>query len=622
MNYTLKSILGEGGMAIVHLAEDHKFHTEVAVKMLKKEFVSNENIKKRFLAEARSMFRMSHPHVIRVSDLIDEGDTVAFVMEYVEGETLKEYLERKGKLTDTEVREIFSQMLDAVGYVHEQKLVHRDIKPSNFMIDKYGKIKLMDFGIAKTVDSTAAEYTQTGTGMQMGTPMYMSPEQITETKSVTAQSDIYSLGVVLWQMVTGKKPYDTKTLSNFQLQLKIVQEPLEATNSDWDRIIQKATAKNVLHRYNNCKELKQELLSPPTSLIDEAELTKIDEEKTKIVLEDVLIKNHKIQIESSSKISIGEGLDLNSHNSKRKSTKYIALAVSVVFCILILVAFGWNSGSTEVELSKSNMYLFRGDSTLIPTPKKIEMPNFNGYNLTTESTDLISLSQISSTSNEITDEENWFNQNNLRLPTYTVYNEFRNEKGNVPENVPKNINGLRITDGFNYDDADIYFYGENFGEKNLVIITDKEKNGIKHCLDFSNFNYSSKTANGEEDYVYQSVNWAVIENDILYISHGHFTYSSSSFGQNAYISAINLNDYKIIWTTQPLSCNSTFSLIGNAIVSGYGFTAEPDYLYVIDKLNGVRVQQISLTSGPEYIIRQNNNLFVRTYNKNYVFAIN
>ena len=259
MNYTLKSKLGEGGMATVHLAEDHKFHTEVAVKMLKKEFVNNENIKKRFLAEARSMFRMSHPHVIRVSDLIDEGDTVAFVMEYVAGETLKEHLDRKGALPDNEIRDIFSQMLDAVGYVHEQKMVHRDIKPSNFMIDKKGKVKLMDFGIAKNTDQNAAEYTQTGTGMMMGTPMYMSPEQITETKSVTAQSDIYSLGIVLWQMVAGKKPYDTKTLSNFQLQIKIVQEPLEVTNTDWDRIIQKATEKEMEKRFQDCLDFGNNL---------------------------------------------------------------------------------------------------------------------------------------------------------------------------------------------------------------------------------------------------------------------------------------------------------------------------------------------------------------------------
>ncbi len=147
-------------------------------------------------------------------------------------------------------------MLEAVGYVHDKKLVHRDIKPSNFMIDDEGKIKLMDFGIAKNTDATSAEYTQTSTGIQMGTPMYMSPEQITETKSVTTQSDIYSLGVVLWQLVTGKKPYDMKTMSNFQLQTKIVNEPLAMSNTIWDDLIQRATEKDIMSRFNNCLELQ------------------------------------------------------------------------------------------------------------------------------------------------------------------------------------------------------------------------------------------------------------------------------------------------------------------------------------------------------------------------------
>jgi len=328
-------------MAIVHLAEDHKFHTEVAVKMLKKEFVSNENIKKRFLSEARSMFRMSHPHVIRVSDLIEEGDTVAFVMEYVEGETLKEYLERKGKLTDTEIREIFSQMLDAVGYVHEQKLVHRDIKPSNFMIDKRGKVKLMDFGIAKSLDPKAAEYTQTGTGMQMGTPMYMSPEQITETKSVTAQSDIYSLGVVLWQMVTGKKPYDTKTLSNFQLQLKIVQEPLEATNSDWDRIIQKATAKNVMSRYNSSVELKQDSFAPSTAKVEDSDYTQIEVKSTEEVKERIPIEEPQITSKAPPIKSnpVGAGTQkVNSNSALYLSVGlFIGLGVVILFSILFVL---------------------------------------------------------------------------------------------------------------------------------------------------------------------------------------------------------------------------------------------------------------------------------------------
>ena len=198
------------------------------------------------------MFRMSHPNIIKVTDLIDDGETVAFVMEYVEGETLKEYIERKGKLSDEEIKSFFSQMLDAVGYVHEQNLVHRDIKPSNFMIDTKSKVKLMDFGIAKHTVTGSGEYTQTGTGMQMGTPMYMSPEQIKSTKEVTFTSDIYSLGVVLWQMVTGKKPYDTNTLSSFELQLKIVQEVLPKTNTQWDVIITQSTAKNIEDRYRSC----------------------------------------------------------------------------------------------------------------------------------------------------------------------------------------------------------------------------------------------------------------------------------------------------------------------------------------------------------------------------------
>jgi TonB family protein len=127
------------------------------------------------------------------------------------------------------------------------------------MIDREGKVKLMDFGIAKTLDASSSEYTQTGTGAQMGTPMYMSPEQITETKSVTAQSDIYSLGVVLWQMVTGQKPYDTKTLSRFQLESKIVNEPLPSTRNTWDAVISKATAKQTQARYISAAEFSKAL---------------------------------------------------------------------------------------------------------------------------------------------------------------------------------------------------------------------------------------------------------------------------------------------------------------------------------------------------------------------------
>ena len=133
-NYEIKRVLGEGGMATVYLAHNIKFGTNVALKLLKKEFIHNSNIRARFIAEARNMFRMSHPQIIKVTDLIDDGDTVAFVMEYIEGETLKDYLDKKGKLNEEEIGGLLEQMLSALEYAHEQGLVHRDIKPSNFMV--------------------------------------------------------------------------------------------------------------------------------------------------------------------------------------------------------------------------------------------------------------------------------------------------------------------------------------------------------------------------------------------------------------------------------------------------------------------------------------------------------
>jgi serine/threonine protein kinase len=287
-NYRIKSELGQGGMATVYLAHDNKFDTNVAIKVLRKEYVQNENIRKRFLAEARNMFKMSHPNIIKVTDLIEEDETVAFVMEYVDGETLKEYIDRKGKLSDLEINSLFAQILNALDYVHKQQLVHRDIKPSNFMINHDLQIKLMDFGIAKTSDVSSNEYTQTGTGVQMGTPIYMSPEQITETKTVTAQSDIYSLGVVLWQMITGQKPYHTNTLSTFQLQTKIVNEKLPKTYSVFDDIIQKATNKNPDKRYKDIQAIKDAInFSVKTQKDDE---TVVDTKKKDL---EVSISNKK-----------------------------------------------------------------------------------------------------------------------------------------------------------------------------------------------------------------------------------------------------------------------------------------------------------------------------------------
>ena len=261
--YKITKLLGEGGMAVVYLAEKGNLGKQVALKVLKKEFLFNTQIRGRFVAEARNMIRLNHPNIVAIYDLIDNPDFVAIELEYIEGETLKEYLHRKGALPDNEIEKLFQQMLDAVEYIHKKGFVHRDIKPSNFMLTKDEAIKLTDFGIAKNLDGNNSDYTGTGTGMVLGTPKYMSPEQVRNTKDVTSQSDIYSLGVVLWEMVTGKVPYDIKTESTFDVFRKIVDEPLAKTETKWDGIIDKATRKDIEERKLELKFERSGLVESP-----------------------------------------------------------------------------------------------------------------------------------------------------------------------------------------------------------------------------------------------------------------------------------------------------------------------------------------------------------------------
>ncbi len=260
-NYKIISLLGEGGMASVYLAEHHSLGNKVAIKMLKPEYVQHPNIRKRFLAEARNLAQMNHPNVIKVTDLIDAGDIVAFVMEYIDGQTLEKYIEDQGKLSDTLIELFFDQMIASLEYIHSQGFIHRDIKPSNFMITKTNEIKLLDFGIAKNTNEGALDYTKTGLMQQMGTPLYMSPEQIKNTSEITKETDYYSLGVVLWEMVMAKKPYDSNVLTLPEIQVAIMKEPLSLTNSIWDNLIKSLTAKskenrNVRKHLHNISERK------------------------------------------------------------------------------------------------------------------------------------------------------------------------------------------------------------------------------------------------------------------------------------------------------------------------------------------------------------------------------
>lgn len=262
--YVITKHLGEGGMGSVYLAKHISLNRIAAIKSLHQQFTNNLQLKERFLNEARALGRLEHPNIVKLYHFEENEYGVFLIMEYVEGIELNEFLDNQDEpMTKEEVIELFSMLLDGFQYAHENKIIHRDIKPSNIIINKDKKIKILDFGIAKLIED---DTDLTRTGMMMGSIRYMSPEQVLASSNIDHRSDIYSLGVTLFQMVTGTCPYDSNT-TQYEIQNKIVKKPLPDLKEinpkaeiSFQKIINKATQKNPEDRYQSCCDFKNSLL--------------------------------------------------------------------------------------------------------------------------------------------------------------------------------------------------------------------------------------------------------------------------------------------------------------------------------------------------------------------------
>jgi serine/threonine protein kinase len=251
--YTITRKIGEGGMASVYEARHEMLGTKVAIKVLNPILSANEQIRERFKNEAKLMASLNHKNITRISDFDEQPNQLSIILEFLEGEDLDEKIKRQGALPDEEILSIFKQAFAAFQYAHEKGIVHRDIKPSNIYILPDGRVKILDFGIAKLFGE-GNEMTKTGT--QIGTPIYMSPEQVKGDKSIDYRSDIYSLGITLYTAIVGKPPYDAMTESQFEIFNKIVFEPLRGIGieSKYNDIVAKACNKDREQRYQSCEE--------------------------------------------------------------------------------------------------------------------------------------------------------------------------------------------------------------------------------------------------------------------------------------------------------------------------------------------------------------------------------
>ena len=228
--FELKRLLGEGGMAEVWYAEN-EIGKPAAIKILNENLTRNAQIVERFHNEAIVMVKLKHPNIRQVYGYGYLGNRHCIIMEYLEGDDLSDMMKAGRRFTDAELRQWWNQIVNALDYTHKQGIVHRDIKPSNLFLDEDGTIKLLDFGIAKMMENSSL----TQTGSMMGTLMYMSPEQVKDSKSIDYHTDIYSLAVTFVHLLTGKKPYDTDTTSDFQIRERIVYTPFDVSvlPEDW-----------------------------------------------------------------------------------------------------------------------------------------------------------------------------------------------------------------------------------------------------------------------------------------------------------------------------------------------------------------------------------------------------
>ena len=259
--YKIIKKIGSGGMGDVYLAEHEKLEKKVAIKSLHKNLASDPSFRKRFSQEAKTHSKLDHPNIVKLLDYKERKDGLFLIMEYVDGKQLDEYIKKiSGPIPENELTKLFSQILETIGYAHDEGIIHRDIKPSNIMIDVKGRIKVLDFGIAKMQEEDNG---LTKTGIQIGTATYMSPEQV-DTKTLDYLTDIYSLGVTLFYMAVGKSPYDGET-NSFRIQTKIISDPLPQASNIYpgvskkiEKIISKATQKEKENRYQNCNEFKSD----------------------------------------------------------------------------------------------------------------------------------------------------------------------------------------------------------------------------------------------------------------------------------------------------------------------------------------------------------------------------
>ena len=339
--YEIIKSIGEGGMANVYLAQDTILDRKVAIKVLRGDLANDEKFIRRFQREALSASSLSHPNIVEMYDVGEDGGNHYIVMEYIEGKTLKQLLKKRGNLTVSEAVDIMLQLTDGISHAHDSYIIHRDLKPQNIMIQEDGQIKITDFGIAMALNST--QLTQTNS--VMGSVHYLPPEQASG-KGSTIKCDIYSMGILFYELLTGVLPF--KGDNAVEIALKHMKDPIPSVRKQnanipqsVENIIIKATAKNPKNRYNDVKEMYQDLrvCLDPDVVNQERYVYKYPEHEvddTKATIP--TIKQKKVEKKETRNSEPEEEVARVVENEPKKKNKIRIIIWSLAGVLLLLIA--------------------------------------------------------------------------------------------------------------------------------------------------------------------------------------------------------------------------------------------------------------------------------------------
>lgn len=378
--YEIIEKIGAGGMSIVYKAKDNRLQRYVAIKELREEFVQDDEFVSKFRKEALSAASLSHPNIVGIYDVGSDHELHYIVMEYVEGQTLKQVIAEKGPFDAKTVLELGIQMVSALKHAHSKKIIHRDIKPQNILMTNDGTLKVTDFGIAKAVDSS----TIVASGNAIGSVHYFSPEQA-KGKFVNESSDLYSCGIVLFELATKRLPFEAD--SHISIALKHINEELPRPSSinpaipeNLENLILKATSKNQVDRYQNADEMLRDMrgiLQNPDYVVKNNKLVErtilLSAEETQLLRDkgnDMIYKRENIEEKEEAQSSIyEENVSFNKGTDESNEDE-----VPTLYKVLISIAGVLATLAIVVVISLAVVFGLKGS--------KYSVPNVVGKSLT------------------------------------------------------------------------------------------------------------------------------------------------------------------------------------------------------------------------------------------------